>query len=45
MDIDNHNKLMCMMIFTYGNTTSNSDIRNYYYIIGTATIIIAMVAI
>ena len=42
--IDNHNKLMWMMIFTYVNNTSNSDIRNYYYINGTATIIITMVA-
>ena len=43
--IDNHNKLMWMIIITYVNTTSNSDIRNYYYINGTATIIITMVAI
>ena len=27
--IGNHIKLMWMMIFTYGNTTSNSDISNY----------------
>ena len=42
--IDNYNKLMWMMIFTYVNTTSNSDIRSYYYINGTVTIIITMVA-
>ena len=29
--IDNHIKLMRMMIFTYGNTTSNSDTSNYYH--------------
>ena len=27
--IGNHIKLMWMMIFTYGNTTGNSDIGNY----------------
>ena len=27
--IGNHIKLMWMMIFTYGNATSNSDISNY----------------
>ena len=27
--IANHIKLMCMMIFTYGNSTRNSDNSNY----------------